>query len=601
MAALIAIMALALQPMLAAAQDDPPDTGPYPTRAEEGLKRARFIQQFGYDPTAFDFDADAADAACTAGNMAACADLGAAFRWGEGRAMVRPLAEVLLRRACLAAEAKACASLSELLTHHSDPAIAAEAPDLRQRACRLGLPKGCEGFAPLAPAIIEARLADACKAGGQPACRSLAALLIAEPADEARLEAGRGALDGLCRAGDAAACALAADHWRKSDGPGEGYTTYAGLGCEAGDAGACEGLARQALAEGGAGREAAAAWYDKACTSDGSACTRARDLREEPQLAAACDAGEAEGCVGLATLLYSTRTPLLDRERGTALMVAACEGGTVTACRLAGEYVLYGETIPDAEAAGIKGAALLTRGCDAGDWLACTMLADGLMRGSPFPEDQDRAAELYLVQCDEGRAEACEGLRRMGHPAAPVELARGVMPPVLTAEEVAEAERAAEEERVRAASRRVRQCSVQTVIYEGIAYSDRTCVLVLRAIKGFTIPNIAQAPWQALLWRPEKLGGETVVYRAACGGALVAEGWVLTAAHCLKDGDGLYPVKENGYRIRLGVLRPNSAEGNSYPILEVHPHPDYRRDGLRFDPDAFNRYADRDPSASGRR
>lgn len=571
--------------------------------------------------------ADAAEAACTAGDSAGCAALGNAYLLGEGRPQVRPVAEILLRRACYAGNGTGCLELAALLAdrrdgeartertplylractlgegracqiastfflNSEDPEARKQGEALSARACQLGFPEGCEFPIP-SPETIERRAAAACESDKGDACRELAAIWLEagrSPRDRAR---GLALLDKQCRDRDPLACAAAAEAWR-TDETREGLAKtaeYRALGCNVGDAELCSALGKEAIA--GTPRDPAAArgFFELACESPGrqSDCANAADLREEPGLTESCSSGDQSACITLGLMLYRWDGVLLDRDRAIAVLSGACEAGATKACAPAAEYTLFGGSDPDQNARGMAALALLTRGCEAGEAEACEQLADELASGYPLPKDAERAAALYVPQCDAGRQRACDGLVKLGHPAAPPPLATEFDPPGRSAEEIAAEERAADEARDRAiAAIRASMCSSSTADFEGRTYQDVLCGNAEASIGGFFVRRSDQAPWQALLWRPAKLGRRDVgeEYRAACGGAVIATGWILTAAHCLVDhvdGVGKFPIEKSGYRIRLGVLRPLLNEGNSYPILRVIPHPLFVRKTLEFD------------------
>ena len=582
------VLALLIAAMPLTAQDgdvaEPADAGhPYPS-GDERAERARFIDRDGAELVRADYDPPAAEAACKTGLIAACTDLAVSYRWGEGIDRNRPVAEAILRKACNAAEARACAVLGDLLGTHNDPVHQAEAPILFARACRLGLAAACEGAAPAEPAAFESRYRAACDAGGIPACRALAGLLTGETRSTRDRSEALALLDRMCRAGDSASCGDAGAYWlRQASDDGEQRSReYAALGCEAGDAAGCTRLGNAALGQGPGARPAALAWFEKACQSDASVCASADDVRNEPAFTARCGDGDQAGCLGLGLILARSYSDLRDEARGAALLAAACGAGTPGACHPAAEAFLFGRGEPNRGVAAGRADALLARGCQTGERASCEMLAGELAKGNFLPQDTERAASLYLDLCDADQQTACEWLVRENHPAAPLPPAVGYLPPDQTEAEIAETARLAAEERARAAkARSVRQCAVNTVNWEGVEYQDRLCRLVLRAIGGFTVNRVDLAPFQALLWRPAKLGQQTVGFREACGGSVVATGWIITAAHCTFDQG--YRIEDHDYRIRLGVIQPAAPEGNTYPIVQVIRHPDYSPTTFQFD------------------
>lgn len=550
-------------------------------------------------------EANADEAACNTGALAACAELGRAYHQGEGRPQNRPVAELLYRRACDAGMGIGCFGLGELLRTPGENADLRIAAHFHARACRLDVLTGCDAVADAlasgigggvlgdpGPAAAEMLRRSTCERGGQAACQTLASLLLQRERSLAEQDEGRALLDRLCRTGDIEACYIAAEHWRLLIAPDASarHVAYQQLGCEAGHAELCSVLGRAELAagRGEAERAAALAFYDRACMLDNLTCYLAVEIREEPALSARCDGGDQPACIALGQMLAKPGHPLEDRPRALALLGAACEAKWTETCLPAAYLVfdLWHESgIPEPARAN----AYLDRSCTGGSRDACELLADELASGAQLPQDLHRAGALYTAQCEAGRDTACQFLedRAANDPEAPLMLVRADFGPELTPEEAAEEARQAREEveRQRAADRR-RRCTTTTVVFDGVSYTDTICQNAVRVIgRGFTVRRGA-TPWQALLWRPPTLGNATLTPgdRVLCGGSVIREGWVLTAAHCVNDKHmGGVSIKTAGHRIRLGLTNALGDEGFSYPIIATFRHPDYNPDILAFD------------------
>ncbi|MCL9983139.1 MAG: trypsin-like serine protease [Erythrobacter sp.] len=543
--------------------------------------------------------AQAAEDACAARDAAGCAALGKAYFHGEGKPQNRPAAEVILRHACDAADAEGCLWLGALFWSVGKPEPAEAAIAALERGCRLGSLEACARAADAIESgtgirdgdqVAATQLRrDACAKGGASACRALG-ISLERSDDPATREEGLALLERQCRSGDGEACSLALSPLRQTIPPRTALAReMADLGCRAEVPYLCREYGDMLFAEASGppeSRTAALALFDRACALASLFCTLPEQIRARPALVKSCGRGVQADCIALGRI-YSLdpNSPLHSPTEAMMLLGTACETGAIEACSAA-VNVIYDadkQVTPDDAAQMVRWHET---GCTGGSTFDCTELGRMLLKGDPFPSDRDRGYALLAQLCEAGKEEVCRTLDEISQddPDAPIFVADSRFSPPISD---AEAELREREERERRAAEvaalRERACTNTRVIRDGVVYTDRICSSIARMINGFTA-RPGQAPWQALLWRPAVLNGRSLSARerVECGGALIREGWILTAAHCVVDKDKK-PLIGKGHRIRLGVHKPGDEEGISYPILRAIPHPTYHQPSRAYD------------------
>ncbi|MFY8048984.1 MAG: serine protease, partial [Erythrobacter sp.] len=226
-------------------------------------------------------------------------------------------------------------------------------------------------------------------------------------------------------------------------------------------------------------------------------------------------------------------------------------------------------------------------GCEGGANDDCETLGTNVLAADPGPEDRARGYAVLTLACERGRIESCSRLEHFAgmDPADPVLSVDARYTPPLTEEEEAEQNRLEREANEAAeAEAEANRCRTSQVEFRGVVYTDTLCELRAVGVIGGRFARAGEAPWQALLWRPERMNGRTLTpaERVECGGALVRTGWILTAAHCVVDSKRR-PLLTGGHQFRLGVLDARNLEGVGYPIKRVFAHPRYHEASRTFD------------------
>jgi TPR repeat protein len=514
------------------------------------------------------------NAACRKGDAAACLGAGRAYAEGDGVWTVPAIAYILYGEACDQGLGEACrayASLAKTGYGYPEGGVAA-AEAMLEKSCTSDDAESCADLAAELWEVDKAR-ADAfydkaCKLGWRDACVAFGRWLIVSeaPGDYDR---GLAILEGACSADAAQAChVFASELESRPDHDPAQVSGYRERACNAGHAEACSEQGRREWAGAAPlspGHERAIGYYAKACAIEDYRCAIPRSLAALPALETACAAGQVQGCADLGRQLLLAGSPAEDPERGIDLLVAACRNGLSNACGDA------------AEAAGIHRGSdqaligeMLEQGCAANDPAACLGLARSLSSEPDTPQ-LERAVALYRQLCDAGNAAACEAEADYAGivAGARIPAADDLFTAPLPTDEATALRQATEIREI---------CFSGSERFRGKTYQHFACERSEKGI-GSDRARPGQAPWQALLWRPARMFGDELkpAQRVKCGGSLIAQGWILTAAHCLNDEgiDLTDPAARADYRIRLGVFNPALDEGVSYPIKRVIPHPQF--------------------------
>ena len=555
--------------------------------------------------------------ACDAGDAAACVGAGDAFWTGEGVWAVGEVAQILYKQACDGGFARGCGALGRSLIYPDD--LGEEDLDtgmaLLDKGCVLGDLEACHDWATelhrdataqediaRAQSVFET----ACESGWQASCLWLAGHYGASPRwsldpvtglahRSADYEKSLAILDKACADSSRDACETAANWLQFEEQPEEArIAEYRHAACALDSADACWDMGQRRYRGVGlqSDRDLAFGYYDNACRIESYYCEKVAALRNLPALRMACDRDDAQACADLALSLADIRSPEYDLPQSFSLAQFSCDRGIGPACRQAAD--LLGRR-NDAQVVALPSiATLLEKGCAVDDLESCYALAQRLEKGDDAASDIPRAVTLYRQLCDREFAQSCydEGKYAGIVPEARIVPAdASYLPPLDEGEADSEPDHTAWFFR--------RFCPTRSVEFRGIVYTSQNCAKIERGINPErSYPG--EAPWQALIWRPKRMNGTVMSEesRVACGGSLIAMGWVLTAAHCLNDKGNL--IATSGHTIRLGVFNPVREEGVSYRIKRVIAHPLYTPSKRYAFDVALVEYDAPSPNVSGR-
>lgn len=513
--------------------------------------------------------------ACRKGDAQACMAAGDAYASGDGVWPMSAIAFILYREACDAGLGAGCVAFVDLAnTGYGYPEGGYEETNgLLEKACNLGDLVGCDKFArelrqngpdPSDIARSDAILERTCAAGGAEACLSLSAMLMEGGRPEEYDRAAR-LLDTMCRQSVLAACQTMAGRLQHRSEPEASLAIqYEHFACYLGGAAECLDVGARVYTGTAVDedRALALAYYDKACQIDSGYCDVSEMLRALPRLRATCTSEAPQSCAELGRALSDGLSPAYDPATALELLEQSCRGGIGEACHAAISVV--GRDVVDRTQ---RISALLESGCKTGHPESCFDLARSLENGEAGAANIERAVALFSRLCDEDFPGACTAESNYAGlvPSARIPSADERFLAPLASENAPDVPQAAVIREV---------CFTGSEQFRGKTYTRFQCDRGEKGV-GSKAALPGQAPWQALLWRPEVMAGNrlSAAQRVHCGGSLIAKGWVLTAAHCLTDNETA--IRMGGHRIRLGVYYSRVDEGISYPILQAIPHPQY--------------------------
>ncbi|MDM8529203.1 trypsin-like serine protease [Anaerolineales bacterium HSG24] len=95
--------------------------------------------------------------------------------------------------------------------------------------------------------------------------------------------------------------------------------------------------------------------------------------------------------------------------------------------------------------------------------------------------------------------------------------------------------------------------------------------------------DIAEWPWQIVFINPNYVSGSNFSDAQVCGGSLIDEEWVLTAAHCVFGGRGLVnSVKNVNIVAGINTLSTPESGYEQVAVTAIIPHPNYQYPNYQF-------------------